>query len=280
MHVIPTDTIYLTIDKEAVKKSGMMMANDTIPDHMVISLNGKRALYKNDLMMLEMLAQCNWTRPLYVATTVGSDNYMNLGDNCVQEGLAYRITPFTTNKPGTKNFDTEKTYNNVMNRYKFGGLEKRGLYIDETIMRMCYTHRHMFAQLALQLIGEGKNDKALKVLRKSEKVIPEYNVPNTFMSGSIDIARAYALLGLKKDAKRILTQVWDNAKSYADFYVQQNGSRFDLCQNDLMRQLYIMQNIADAAQLVDTKMSKQWIKTANAIYTIYQQKGGMPFEEQ
>ena len=280
MHVIPTDTIYLTIDKEAVKKSGMMMANDTIPDRMVISLNGKRALYKNDLMMLEMLAQCNWTRPLYVATTVGSDNYMNLGDNCVQEGLAYRITPFTTNKPGTKNFDTEKTYNNVMNRYKFGGLEKRGLYIDETIMRMCYTHRHMFAQLALQLIGEGKNDKALKVLRKSEKVIPEYNVPNTFMSGSIDIARAYALLGLKKDAKRILTQVWDNAKSYADFYVQQNGSRFDLCQNDLMRQLYIMQNIADAAQLVDTKMSKHWIKTANAIYTIYQQKGGMPFEEQ
>ena len=280
MHVIPTDTIYLTIDKEAVKKSGMMMANDTIPDRMVISLSGKRALYKNDLMMLEMLAQCNWTRPLYVATTVGSDNYMNLGDNCVQEGLAYRITPFTTNKPGTKNFDTEKTYNNVMNRYKFGGLEKRGLYIDETIMRMCYTHRHMFAQLALQLIGEGKNDKALKVLRKSEKVIPEYNVPNTFMSGSIDIARAYALLGLKKDAKRILTQVWDNAKSYADFYVQQNGSRFDLCQNDLMRQLYIMQNIADAAQLVDTKMSKQWIKTANAIYTIYQQKGGMPFEEQ
>ena len=280
MHVIPTDTIYLTIDKEAVKRSGMMMANDTIPDRMVISLSGKRALYKNDLMMLEMLAQCNWTRPLYVATTVGSDNYMNLGDNCVQEGLAYRITPFTTNKPGTKNFDTEKTYNNVMNRYKFGGLEKRGLYIDETIMRMCYTHRHMFAQLALQLIGEGKNDKALKVLRKSEKVIPEYNVPNTFMSGSIDIARAYALLGLKKDAKRILTQVWDNAKSYADFYVQQNGSRFDLCQNDLMRQLYIMQNIADAAQLVDTKMSKQWIKTANAIYTIYQQKGGMPFEEQ
>ena len=280
MHVIPTDTLYITIDKEAVKKSGMMMASDTIPDHMVISLSGKRALYKNDLMMLEMLAQCNWTRPLYVATTVGSDNYMNLGDNFVQEGLAYRITPFTTNKPGAKNFDTEKTYNNVMNRYKFGGLEKRGLYLDETIMRMCYTHRHLFAQLALQLIGEGKNDKALKVLRKSEMVIPEYNVPNTFMSGSIDIARAYALLGQKKDAKRLLTQIWDNAKSYADFYVQQNGSRFDLCQNDLMRQLYIMQNIADAAQLVDTKMSTQWIKTANAIYTIYQQKGGMPFEEQ
>ncbi len=278
MHVIPTDTLYLTIDKEAVKKSGMMMASDTMPDRMVISLAGKRALYKNDLMMLEMLAQCNWTRPLYVATTVSGDNYMNLGDNFVQEGLAYRITPFTTNKPGTKNFDTEKTYNNVMNRYKFGGLDKKGLYIDETVMRMCYTHRNLFAQLALALIREGKNDKALKVLRKAEKSIPEYNVPNTFVSGSADLARAYALIGCKADAARILRQVWNNTKSYADYYVSQEGSRFSLCQNDVMRQLYYMQGISDIAQLVDAKMANDWLKTANAIYAVYQAKGGQPFE--
>ncbi len=79
---------------------------------MVISLAGKSALYKGDLMMLEMLAQCNWTCPLYVALTVGEDNYMNLGDNFVQEGLVNRITPFTTNKPGAKSFDTEKAYHN------------------------------------------------------------------------------------------------------------------------------------------------------------------------
>ena len=278
MHVIPTDTLYLTIDKEAVKKSGMMMACDTIPDRMVISLAGKRALYKNDLMMLEMLAQCNWTRPLYVATTVGGDNYMNLGDNFVQEGLAYRITPFTTNKPGAKNFDTEKTYTNVMNRFKFGGLDKKGLYIDETIMRMCYTHRNLFAQLALALIREGKNDKALKVLRKAEKSIPEYNVPNSFVSGSADLARAYALIGCKADAARILRQVWNNAKQYADYYVSQEGSRFDMCQTDVMRQLYYMQGISDIAQLVDTKMANEWLKAANAIYAVYQAKGGQPFE--
>ena len=278
MHVIPTDTLYLTIDKEAVKKSGMMMACDTIPDRMVISLAGKRALYKNDLMMLEMLAQCNWTRPLYVATTVGGDNYMNLGDNFVQEGLAYRITPFTTNKPGAKNFDTEKTYNNVMNRFKFGGLEQKGLYIDETIMRMCYTHRNLFAQLALALIREGKNDKALKVLRKAEKSIPEYNVPNSFVSGSADLARAYALIGCKADAARILRQVWNNAKQFADYYVSQEGSRFDMCQTDVMRQLYYMQGISDIAQLVDTKMANEWLKAANAIYAVYQAKGGQPFE--
>ena len=278
MHFIPTDTVYVTIDKEAVKKSGMMMASDSIPDRMVISLAGKRALYKNNLMMLEMLAQCNWTRPLYVATTVGADNYMNLGDNFIQEGLAYRISPFTTNAKGAKNFDTEKTYNNVMNRYKFGGLEKPGLYIDETVMRMCYTHRNLFAQLALQLIQEGKTDKALKVLRKAEKVIPSYNVPNTYMSGATDLARAYALLGQKKDAKRLLTEIWNNTKSYADYYVSLDGSRFDMCQTDVMRQLYFMQSLSDIAQIVDSKLAMQWAKTANAIYAMYQAKGGQPIE--
>ena len=277
-HIIPTDTLYITIDKEAVRRSGMMMASDTIPDRMVISLAGKRAIYKNDLMMLEMLAQCNWERPLYVATTVGSDNYMNLGDNFVQEGLAYRITPFNTKVPGAKNFDTEKTYNNVMNRFKWGGLDKPGLYIDETVMRMCYTHRHLFATLAMQLIAEGQNAKAEKVLRKSEKVLPEYNVPYTFMSGASDLARAYALIGKKADAARILNKVWADAKSYADYYLQLTGSRFMMSQNDVLRQLYIMQNIADMTQACDKTLADKRLKTVNALYAVYQAKGGTPYQ--
>lgn len=277
-HVIPTDTLYITIDKEAVRRSGMMMANDTIPDRMVISLAGKRAIYKNDMMMLEMLAQCNWERPLYVATTVGSDNYMNLGDNFVQEGLAYRITPFNTKVPGAKNFDTEKVYNNVMNRFKWGGLDKPGLYIDETVMRMCYTHRHLLAQLAMQLIAEGQNAKAEKVLRKAEKVLPEYNVPYTFMSGAADMARAYALIGKKADAARILNKVWADAKSYADYYLQLTGSRFMMSQNDVLRQLYIMQNIADITQACDRSLADQRLKTVNALYAVYQAKGGAPYD--
>jgi len=277
-HIIPTDTLYITIDKEAVRRSGMMMASDTIPDRMVISLAGKRAIYKNDLMMLEMLAQCNWERPLYVATTVGSDNYMNLGDNFVQEGLAYRITPFNTKAPGAKNFDTEKTYNNVMNRFKWGGLDMPGLYIDETVMRMCYTHRHLFATLAMQLIAEGQNAKAEKVLRKSEKVLPEYNVPYTFMSGASDLARAYALIGKKADAARILNKVWADANSYADYYLQLTGSRFMMSQNEVLRQLYIMQNIADMTQACDKNLANQRLKTVNALYAVYQAKGGTPYQ--
>ena len=274
MHVIPTDTLYVTIDKAAVKRSGMMMASDTIPDRMVISLAGKNALYKGDLMMLEMISQCNWTRPVYVALTVGQENYMNLGDNFVQEGLANRITPFTTNKKGAKNFDTEKTYRNMMTRYKYGGLSRPGLYLDETVMRMCYTHRRLFGQLALQLIGEGKKDKALKVLQKANKEIPTYNVPMNYMSGGTDIAKAYALLGQKKEALKCLNAVWNDAAQYERYYQSLTGIRFIQAQRDCMVQMSILDQVRTITSLVDRKLAARQKAQLDNFYRTYIGMGG------
>ena len=274
MHVIPTDTLYLTIDKEAVRKSGMMMASDSIPDQMIISLKGKNALYKGDLMMLEMISQCNWTRPVYVAITVGQENYMNLGDNFIQEGLANRITPFTTNAPGMKNFDTERVYTNLMTRFKFGGLDKKGIYLDETVMRMCYTHRRLFAQLALNLIQEGKKDKAAKALAYAEKVLPEYNVPMNYLSGGIDIAKAYALLGNKAKAKEAINSVFKNAHQYMVWYNSLSGSRFMQSQQDCMMHLYVMNSCIDIAHMIDNKWAESLMKQFNADAATYQSKGG------
>ena len=281
---IPTDTVFVTIDKEAVRKSGMLMASDTIPDKMVISLAGKRALYKHELMMLEMIAQANWVRPIYVATTVGADNYMNLGENFIQEGLANRISPFSTNSTdkrgslvpidGVKGFDTEKTYNNVMNRYKYGGLDKPGLYLDETIMRMCYTHRNLMATLAKNLLLEGKDDKALAVLKKCEKEIPYYNVPVNFRSGSFDMAETYALLGKKENALNILNQLFNTAVQYVEYYLSLPQSRFTQSQNDCLTQFYVMQRISQIAEIVDENLAKKMDQQLNSYGATYTSRGG------
>lgn len=280
LHFIPTDTLYMTIDKEAVKKSGMMMARDTIPDKMVISLSGKRALYKGDLMILEMISQCDWKRPLYVAITVGDENFMNLGDNFVQEGLANRITPFTTNVAGAKNFDTEKTYANVMTRYKYGGANKRGLYLDETVRRMCYTHRQLMATLALHLIGEHQYGKAKRVLAKAEKELPAYNVPMKFVGGGGDIAKAYALLGMKPQARKVLTELWRDASQYMLYYVSLNGQRFTQSMNDCLTQVYIMQQLNMITEMVDKDMANKQMQQLNTLYNMYINKGGITPEQQ
>ena len=274
LHIIPTDTLYVTIDKEAVKKSGMMMASDTIPDKMVISLAGKTALYKGDLMMLEMIAQCNWVRPIYVALTVGEDNYMNLGDNFVQEGLVNRITPFTTNKPGAKNFDTEKAYHNIMTRFKFGNLKQKGLYIDETTMRMCYTHRRLLAQTALQLLSEHKNKKAIDILKKADVEIPDYNVPIDYMSGGLDMARGWVLAGQKQKAAEYVGKVWKTASQYLSYYLSLDANRFAQAQNDCIRQIMIMQSTCEVASMVDQNTAKKYEDQLNKLYTLYHGRGG------
>ncbi|MBR1687100.1 MAG: DUF2723 domain-containing protein [Prevotella sp.] len=273
-HIIPTDTLYMTIDKEAVRRSGMMMATDSIPDRMVISLKGKSALYKGDLMMLEMIAQCNWTRPIYVALTVGSENYMNLGDNFIQEGLVNRITPFTTKAPGAKNFDTQRTYDNIMTRFKFGGVNEPGIYLDETVMRMCFTHRRIMTQLAMNLINEEKNKEAAKVLAYTDKMLPAYNVPIDYASGSLDEARVYTYLGQKQKAKELLNALWTKSAQYMRYYCSFTGSTFAGYQQDCMMHLYILQQVEAAAEELDEEWARQKTAGLDRIIDLYQQRGG------
>ena len=260
MRIIPTDTLYVKVDKDAVRRSGMMLQGDSIPDKMVISLAGKRALYKGDLMMLEIIANSNWVRPVYVASTVGQENYMNLGDNFVTEGLANRITPFTTNKPGAKNFDTDKVYRNLMTRYRYGGLSKKGIYLDETVMRMCYTHRRLFAQLATHLIAENDKARAIKVLEKADKEIPAYNVPLTYISGASELGRAYAIVGNKAKATEYLNGVWKDAYQYLGWYLSLNDNMLYLSQNDIATQFLILEDTYKVMEMVDGKIAERWAK--------------------
>ena len=274
LHVIPTDTLYMTIDKEAVRKSGMMMASDSIPDRMVISLAGKSALYKGDLMILEMLAECNWKRPIYVAATVGESSYINLGNNVVTEGLAYRITPFTTNAQGARNFDTKRTYDNVMHRFKFGGLNQKGIYIDETVMRMCYSHRRIMSQLANKLIEEGDKKRAAEVLAYIDKMLPSYNIPHEFSSGSLDIAEGWYQVGQKQKAIKVLNEMWRNSQQYLNWYNNLNAEQFAFSKNNAYAHAYYLQQILLVAQQIDQQWFNKHYEQYSRMIRTFEERGG------
>lgn len=246
LQMIPTDSIVIKLDKEAIKRSGMMIPDSLhgeIPDYMSISLKGKRMLYKSELMMLEMLANTNWERPLYMAITVGSDNHLNLGNNFMQEGLAYRITPFNTAKLNAR-IDSEKMYDNLMNKFKFGGINNPDIYIDETVMRMCQTHRRMFIQLATQLIKEGKKDKALKALDYCQEMIPSTAVPHDYiMSSSKEMADDYLALGEKEKGEAILNDLANKAVEYITWYLSLDDQRLQGSYEDCLRNFYILDEI-------------------------------------
>ena len=266
LRVIPTDSIVMKIDKEAVRRSGMKIPEalgDSIPEYMTILLrdangNPKRALYKSELMMLEMLANANWERPIYMAITVGSENHLGMDNHFTQEGLAYRFTPFDTDKLNSK-IDSEKMYDNLMNKFKFGGIDNPDIYLDETVLRMCDTHRRMFVQLTSQLIKEGKKDKALKALDYCEKVIPSTTVPHDYlMSSSKEMAENYLALGQPQKAEKILNELANNAVEYATWYLSLDDARFASSYENCMRYFYILDDVCKTmAQMKDSKTGEE-----------------------
>ena len=241
LRVIPTDSIVMKIDKEAVRRSGMKIPaalGDSIPEYMTILLRNadgtpKRALYKSELMMLEMLSNANWERPMYMAITVGSENQLGMENHFTQEGLAYRFTPFDTNKLDSK-IDSEKMYDNLMTKFKFGGIDKPGIYIDENVMRMCYTHRRVFTQLVGQLIKEGKKDKALKALDYVEKMVPAYNVPYDWANGAFQLAESYYQLGQQKKAEKIINELATKSLEYMTWYLSLTDSQLAIANENFV----------------------------------------------
>lgn len=267
LKVIPTDSIVIKVDKEAVRRSGMLIPNDSIPDYMHISLKGKRILYKHELIMLEMLAEANWERPIYMAISVGSENHLNMGNHFIQEGLAYRFTPFDTDKLGIK-VDSEKMYDNLMNKFKYGGIDKPGIYIDENAMRMCASHRRIFAQLVLQLLKEGKTDKAKKALAYAEQVIPDYNVPYDWQNGAVQLAEAYYQLGETDKADAIMKSVADKAIEYITWYLSLNTQHFFISSGELTEyQLPVLNAEIKVMEKYGSKLAKEYEAKLDALYT-------------
>ena len=276
LHVIPTDSIVIKIDKEAVRRSGMKIPEalgDSIPDHMNILLrddNGrpKRALYKSELMMLEMLAHANWERPMYMAITVGRENQLGMDKHFTQEGLASRFTPFETKKLGTT-VDSEKMYDNLMNKFKFGGIDKPGIYIDENVMRMCYTHRRVFAQLIEQLMKEGKKDKALAALDYAEKMIPAYNVPYDWQNGAVQMAEAYYQLGETEKADKIMDALANKAIEYLTWYLSLDNSQFFVSSREFEYHIALLNEELKLMEKYKSKLSDNYSGKLDELYGMY-----------
>ncbi|RDT74848.1 glycosyltransferase family 117 protein [Bacteroides fragilis] len=274
--VIPTDSIVVKIDKEAVRRSGMMIPEalgDSIPDYMHISLkdekgNPKRALYKSELMMLEMLANANWERPIYMAITVGTDNQLNMREHFIQEGLTYRFTPFDTEALGAT-IDSEKMYDNLMNKFKFGGIDKPGIYIDENTMRMCYTHRRIFAQLITQLMKEGKKDKALAALEYAEKMIPAFNVPYDVQNGALEMVEAYYQLGNNTKADQIIDELANKSVEYLTWYLSLDDNHLLMSQREFIMHLSALDMEVKMMEKYKSKLAGNYTPKVNELYNIY-----------
>ena len=166
-----------------------------------ISLKGKKGLFKNELMVLDMLLQANWERPVYMSISMGSDILPFLRDHLVLEGLAYRISPAAT----TQRIDVERLYDNIMHRFRYGGLSTKGIYVDEDVKRMANTHQLIMGVLIDSLLQRGDIKRALTVCHKWQKEMPQENVPYT--EYALSMARCYYMAHQPEQGDEIVSNL-------------------------------------------------------------------------
>ncbi|HOI27795.1 MAG TPA: DUF2723 domain-containing protein [Paludibacteraceae bacterium] len=236
---IPTNKLYLPVDKAAAISSGTVQAKDSakIVDNININLGSKRYLGKHEIVILDMLKNNNWERPIYYAVTVGDDSYLGMRNYFQLEGMAYRIVPINQ---GSR-VNTDAMYDNMMNKFKWGGIENPQVYLDENNLRMTTTFRHMFSRLVSALIAENKKDSALAALDYCMKVIPSTTVPHSYVS--VILAGQYLQLNQKEKAFAILDDLKKNSLQYLNWIANLKPSMRKSAMNDLEENLGIYSEV-------------------------------------
>lgn len=173
---------------------------------------------KSGLILYDMLVNNNWKRPIYFAITVPSSGYYGLEKYFQLEGFAYRLVPIKTDRDDMQvgGVNTEVMFTNLMDRFRWGNMEKPEVYIDENISRLCMNMRNNFLRLAESLMDEGNRDSAVKVLDRCVELVPNSKVPFDYMA--ILMAQAYYRAAEDEKANQMIETIADRLVKEVDYY--------------------------------------------------------------
>ncbi|WP_423130001.1 protein O-mannosyl-transferase family [Gaoshiqia sp. Z1-71] len=269
---IPSKKLFIRVDKEAVIRNKVVpeAMYDQIVDTIFIDFGNRSYIVKDELMVLDMMANANWERPIYFAITVGRDKYLGLQDYFQLEGFAYRFTPVKTTSSGyfPGSVHTQKMYENLMTTFKWGNMNKPGVYIDENNQRMMMNIRNNFNRLAESLISEGKNDSAVQVLDKSLELIPHQIVSYNYFSHQL--AENYFAAGAVEKGIAVMQEIYGSYQNDMDYYLSLPDKFLPSVDEEIQRILYFMREMAVvSAKYEQEELSKKITESFNNYLTVY-----------
>ncbi len=285
---IPGKKFTLAVDSAAVVRNNVVSKEneDMIVSEMNINLQNKRLILKNELMVLDMLASSNWERPMYYSVTVGSENYVGLTNYFQLEGLAYKLAPIKHVGGGQGGVNTEKMYDNVMNKFRWGFYNKEGIYLDENKTRMASNLRHNLSRLATTLLEEAdasedqavkseKTKKAVAVLDKIQEELPDSIIPHNFFS--LTLAQGYYLSNENEKGDNILRKFATDNWQELNFYLNLDNARLRNSVSDLKRCLAIYFEIEKVIEQFDreelfNELSEKYDNSLAAAETLFSWK--------
>ena len=258
----PSHNVFVQgLNKADLVKNGMANPADTaaIVNEMKFHID-KGGIYKNDVTLLNMIAanaKEGWKRPIYFSGAFpGNDNYMGLSGYLRQEGMAYRLVPYSMpappapagQRPESNNIDLDKCYSLFMNTYKWGGADKDNVYFDEKNRVMFIAYRIYASHIADELTARGRSADAVKLLDKVMAGITEhayfYDVYAYYM------ALSYYRAGAKDKGTALALKLTRNAEDDVEWLMTLSDDQKDAESRDIRNDLSFVNSLATTARAV------------------------------
>ena len=257
MDYVPARRIAIPVNKENAIKSGIVKEQDydLMVDTVYINIaERKQRLEKSEMMLLDLLANFEWNRPIcftqvYILQDFGLLDYLQF------DGYAYRLVPILTPYRSSWDIgriDTDVTYPLLKDVFRYGNLAEEGVHADHfTQYNLSASRaRESFARVAKQLIREGKEDKALELLDRGLEVLPSpkirYSDANTY-----PFIEAYYSLSEWEKGDDLMQHYLQTLIEYIEYYLQFDGMQANLVGNiiqDKMDSLFELYYLAAYAQ--------------------------------
>jgi tetratricopeptide (TPR) repeat protein len=250
----PTKKLSIPVNIENAIKYNLIDAADStdVLESLDWDLKGN-ALEKKDIMIIDMIANFDWKRPIYFSVTAGysSESFLYLDDYFQLEGLAYKLVPMKTKRDGIEigKVATERMYQKVTS-WDWGNFGNEDAYQDETNRRTAsWSVRNNVARLANALIDEGQTEKAIEVIDELMKNYPtSIYYKNHFLLGSIE---AYYKAGAADKARVILQEFIDDNAEEIRYYAGFNNNQKMAIERDIQIKFGEIQSLLQIAAMYD-----------------------------
>ena len=273
-YFIPAKRFSVAVDTANLSdKIKTALVADNLVDDVRFRVNNE-VIYKNSIAQLDMLATNNWERPIYFSNTVSNDNFLDLDDTFIQEGLAYRVAPVKVSSSQVFGMiDTDRMYKRLVEEFQWGGIDDPHVYLDENNVRMTIKYRYSFASLARAFSDEGKDDKAIEVLDYCMEHMPHERVPFNF--SIVPIIQSYYAANAIEKATALsaeMEKITEEELDYIAKVLAAKPEKADKMQADFLQSIRDLNSLSSIALgYGESEVSRELEEKVNTYIPVFEQ---------
>ncbi|MBS9774274.1 MAG: DUF2723 domain-containing protein [Tenacibaculum sp.] len=274
--MLPTNKIRIPVNKENALKYGIVKPNDA--DKMVdyIDITIDRAIGKNSILMLDILNNFDWKRPIYFTGGSSSDSeYIWMKDYLQLDGLAYKLVPIKTpneivaadGSVEKKSFlemgriDPEKMYKNVQ-KWDWKNLNSDKIYLDEQTKKNAFSMRNNLMRLSEAFAKKGDTIKAVEVLDFSLNKLPIKDFGHYTIS--LGYPETYYKLGEIEKARKTANELIGLYQQKIKWYSTFSPNELEMVFDDFDTDMYLYRQIIKQVDQFDP--NKEYLKKLQEDY--------------